>query len=221
MGLVNKSHVFVVDGQLSALRKASRRRRASADQNLTKQHGNKRIAKTRPCSSAIVGGGLGIGEIPAPPPVGMGLGDGVVGTAVSARDRSVGSGPTAAAPSHPTANPSLPQSPSSPPCSTNVSSLMARWGADQLWGYSIVGLNSDTDNITRLHAKQSPATPSRPPTIDLAGTDATAPSSAASKKTKRKPSTPPTSNKKNTQESKALKGAAAAFGHFITRRRPL
>ena len=29
----------------------------------------------------------------------------------------------------------------------------SRWGADQRWGYSIVGLNSDFDTVARLQAK--------------------------------------------------------------------
>ena len=55
----------------------------------------------------------------------------------------------------------------------------SRWGADQRWGYSIVGLNRDDTIIAKLHAKSAKSTASRPPTIDLA--DDEEPSSSSTK----------------------------------------
>lgn len=65
----------------------------------------------------------------------------------------------------------------------------SRWGADQRWGYSIVGLNNDRNVIAKLHAKSAEPTASRPPTIDLAGEEGLSSSSGKSVTTHGKPTT--------------------------------
>ena len=47
------------------------------------------------------------------------------------------------------------------------------WSTDQRWGYTIVGLNTNEDTISRLQTKPPRRTPPRPPTINLAGVDIT------------------------------------------------
>lgn len=77
----------------------------------------------------------------------------------------------------------------------------SRWGADQRWGYSIVGLNNDDTAIARLQATPSRSPATRPPAIDLAGEDE--PASSTSSKPKRR-STSASSKKKRgkTKRSK-------------------
>ena len=76
----------------------------------------------------------------------------------------------------------------------------SRWGADQRWGYSIVGLNRDDTIIAKLHAKSAKSTASRPPTIDLA--DDEEPSSSSTK---------PGTTKKNKTPNKTKRSHMCAL----------
>lgn len=76
----------------------------------------------------------------------------------------------------------------------------SRWGADQRWGYSIVGLNSDFDTVARLQAKPRKAKPSPPPTIDLAGGDASSPTTSSNNS--KRGSTPYNNGRNHAKRSK-------------------
>ena len=86
----------------------------------------------------------------------------------------------------------------------------SRWGADQRWGYSIVGLNRDDTIIAKLHAKSAKSTASRPLTIDLGDDEepyssSTKPRTAKNKrtrnKTKRSHLRPPAADSSSKEEA--------------------